>query len=149
VPITTNNLLIPVPVSGTHLGFSTLRMEPCWMAMGQAAGVAASLSISGGMPVQSISITLLQDALLNQNAVLIYYEDTTPEHPNYIALQYFGLRGVIPEWEAGLDDPVSEESAQSWWNRSGLSERISYEPGLTTRGDYLQRLYDAVTAQPE
>ena len=38
LPRNVDNLLLPVPVSGSHIGFSTLRMEPCWMALGQAAG---------------------------------------------------------------------------------------------------------------
>jgi predicted nicotinamide N-methyase len=45
VPKQVDNLILPVPVSGSHIGFSTIRMEPCWMALGQAAGVAASLAI--------------------------------------------------------------------------------------------------------
>lgn len=45
LPKKVNNLLIPVPASATHVGFSTLRMEPCWMALGQAAGIAAALAI--------------------------------------------------------------------------------------------------------
>ena len=32
VPQKVDGLLVPVAVSATHLGFGTLRMEPCWMA---------------------------------------------------------------------------------------------------------------------
>ena len=53
VPKEVDNLLLPVPVSGSHIGFSTLRMEPCWMAMGQAAGIASALSIDGEVAAQS------------------------------------------------------------------------------------------------
>ena len=44
------NVFAPVPVGGMHIGFSTLRMEPCWMALGQAAGVAASILVSSAHP---------------------------------------------------------------------------------------------------
>jgi hypothetical protein len=47
VPRCVDGLLTPVPASATHMGFSTLRMEPCWMALGQAAGTAAALAVSG------------------------------------------------------------------------------------------------------
>ena len=147
VPVQVENLLTPVPVSGTHLGFSTLRMEPCWMALGQAAGVAAVLSISGNTPVRSISIQHLQQTLLAQNAVLIYYEDTSPDHLFFHALQFFGLLGFVPEWEARLDDPVQAEEALAWLSRSGLTTPIPYQIGRTKRGEYLHRLYKAIIAQ--
>lgn len=67
-----NNLLCPVPVSASHVGFSTLRMEPCWMALGQAAGIAASLCIESGSTAAHVDMEQLQDALLDQDAVLIY-----------------------------------------------------------------------------
>ena len=44
VPRRVENLLFPTAVSGSHVGFSTLRMEPCWMALGEAAGTAAALA---------------------------------------------------------------------------------------------------------
>ena len=36
VPRGVEGLLVPVAASATHIGFSTLRMEPCWMALGEA-----------------------------------------------------------------------------------------------------------------
>lgn len=81
VPKKVDNLLTPVPVSGTHIGFSTLRMEPCWMALGQAAGVAAALSIDTATPPRRLDVTRLQIELLQQGAVLIYPERRLPHLP--------------------------------------------------------------------
>lgn len=73
------NVLAPVAVGGTHIGFSTLRMEPCWMALGQAAGVAASILVSSTQPdgrpkaVADVNVTDLQNDLLLQKAVLVYF----------------------------------------------------------------------------
>lgn len=40
------NAFALVPVSGSHMGSSTLHMEPFWLALGQAVGVAAALLVS-------------------------------------------------------------------------------------------------------
>ena len=87
VPKDIRNLLLPVPVSGSHIGFSTLRMEPCWMALGQAAGTAAALAIKGGTSVQEVSVPQLQDELLKQGATLVYMPGHSPSDADFIALQ--------------------------------------------------------------
>lgn len=68
------NVLAPVPVSGSHIGFSTIRMEPCWMALGQAAGTAVALLLEeGGEPaVHDLDVATLQNQLFEQDAVLVY-----------------------------------------------------------------------------
>ena len=87
VPKEVANLLLPVPVSGSHIGFSTLRMEPCWMALGQAAGTAAALAIDTHTTVQELSVPLLQDELLKQGATLVYMPGHSPADADFIALQ--------------------------------------------------------------
>jgi hypothetical protein len=146
VPKNVSNLLVPVAVSGTHIGFSTLRMEPCWMALGEAAGVSAILSIRDEVGVQSISVPRMQRMLLNYGARLIYYRDINPQHKNFQALQYFGVRGFIPDWEANIEQPVTREEAEEWMKKSGVPEPVNYMAGTTTRGEFLQQIYEMIHA---
>jgi hypothetical protein len=44
------NVLVPVAFSASHVAYSSVRMEPQYMMLGQAAGVAAKLAISSGQP---------------------------------------------------------------------------------------------------
>lgn len=94
VPQNVSNLLLPVPVSGSHIGFSTLRMEPCWMALGQAAGTAASIAIEKKTSVQDVPILRLQDELLRQGATLVYMEGHAPSDPDFISLQKEALSSL-------------------------------------------------------
>jgi hypothetical protein len=71
------NLLVPVCLSATHAAYSSLRMEPQYMIIGQAAGVAAALAITNHAFVQDISLPLLQQKLRSTGAVLHLDEQYT------------------------------------------------------------------------
>jgi hypothetical protein len=66
------NLLVPVCFSASHVAYSSLRMEPQYMILGQAAGVAAKMAVDGKVPVQQIDSKLLSSRLAAQGAVLSY-----------------------------------------------------------------------------
>ncbi|HOK45152.1 MAG TPA: FAD-dependent oxidoreductase [Bryobacteraceae bacterium] len=66
------NLLVPVCFSASHVAYSSLRMEPQYMIIGHAAGVAAGLAIRANKPVQEIDVPELQKILKSQAAVFEY-----------------------------------------------------------------------------
>ena len=142
VPLEVENLLIPLPASGTHIGFSTLRMEPCWMALGEAAGIAINVSLDEGTSVRAANVIEMQRRLLARGAVLTFYKDAAPDDAHYDALQFFALRGFLGDsYEANLDEAVSEEDRANWtdWAKT---------PGLAdfsgTRGQLLDMMYHEV-----
>jgi hypothetical protein len=66
------NLLAPVCFSATHVAYSTLRMEPQYMILGQAAGVAAAMAIRDSLAVQDIDTAALTHTLVEHGAILEY-----------------------------------------------------------------------------
>jgi hypothetical protein len=65
-----SNLLVPVALSATHVAYSSVRVEPTWMAIGQGAGVAAALAAKAGVTVQALDYPTLRTRLLAQKVVL-------------------------------------------------------------------------------
>lgn len=58
------NLLVPVCVSASHIAYGSIRMEPVFFALGQAAGTAAVLAVQGGVSVQNVDYAGLRARLL-------------------------------------------------------------------------------------
>jgi hypothetical protein len=64
------NLLVTVCFSASHVTYSTLRMEPVYMIIGQAAGVAAAMAIEAKAPLHKIETTALTATLRRQGAIM-------------------------------------------------------------------------------
>ena len=64
------NLLVPVCLSASHVAFGSIRMEPVFFALGQAAGAAGAIAVRGGAAVQDVSYAELKGRLVADGQVL-------------------------------------------------------------------------------
>jgi FAD dependent oxidoreductase len=72
-----SNLLVPVCASASHIGYGALRLEPVYMIMGEAAGVAATMAAGQHRAVQAVDPASLAKELKKRGAVM---EWTNPKH---------------------------------------------------------------------
>ncbi|MDD5599571.1 MAG: FAD-dependent oxidoreductase [Victivallaceae bacterium] len=71
LPQKTGNLLVAGrSISATHEAQSSLRIMPCCMVTGQAAGTAAALCAGSGVPPADLKVEMLQKKLREQNVCL-------------------------------------------------------------------------------
>jgi len=114
VPETVDNLLVPVAASTTHVAFSSIRLEPTWMALGQAAAVAAHLAIGSNRQPRQLPAHELQRILLRQKQVLTYFNDLDLDDPAFEAMQFLGARGYFPDYSSRPRDKLSLGEAAHW-----------------------------------
>jgi hypothetical protein len=109
-----SNLLVPVALSATHVAYSSVRVEPTWMAIGQSAGVAAALAAKEGVTVQALDYGRLRARLLAQNQVLdlpvLPPVGKVARSSGPVSIDPLSLPGLI------LDDTQAELSGE--WERS-------------------------------
>ena len=72
VPKCVDGLLVPVAASASHVGYQTIRMEPVFMALGEACGIAAQLAGAAGNEVRTIDTVALQREILRRGGVILY-----------------------------------------------------------------------------
>jgi hypothetical protein len=65
-----SNLIVPVCLSSSHVAFSSIRMEPVLMILGQSAGIAAALAAEAGVDVQEVDREELRRRLLAEGQIL-------------------------------------------------------------------------------
>ncbi|MEI6972579.1 MAG: FAD-dependent oxidoreductase [bacterium] len=96
LPERLDGLLVPSALSATNVAFSSIRMEPAWMATGHAAGVAAALAVRAGVPPRQVPIGPLQAELVAQRQVLVYFDDLRLDDPEFAAIQLHAVTHGAP-----------------------------------------------------
>ncbi len=66
------NLMSVICLSASHVIYCSLRMEPVFMTVGEAAGVAAAMAIDGAIPVQEVNVPALQAKRQSAGGILHY-----------------------------------------------------------------------------
>ena len=64
------NLLVPVCCSASHIAMTSIRMEPVWMMLGEAAGLAGALALKEQTSVQGVSENELRTKLKERGHIL-------------------------------------------------------------------------------
>lgn len=125
LPIDLDNLLVPVCLSSTHVGWGTLRLEPVWMQTGEAAGFAAAQALAGKTTPAEINLARLSQTLAERGFMLTYFGDLDPATHNPwkpeaqdlatdTALQFLGTRGYFSDFHAAGNQPISRHRAEQW-----------------------------------
>ena len=111
-----DNLLIPVSLSSTHVGWGTLRLEPVFVHTGEAAAVAAALAVREDISVHAIPAATLQWELLRRQIAITYFADVDlgSAEPWIRHAQFLGARGFFAGYDVKPDQPVSPALAITW-----------------------------------
>ena len=177
LPQKTNNLLVPVAVSASRVGFASIRMEPTWMALGEAAGAAAVESMNQKKAPENIDVQKLQTRLHNAGAITFYTSDIKPGTKYFNAVQFLGNRGFfqhlypdslqvepgehITKYVVGAftlhdisPEKILSERLKTEWlkmaeNKLELKKDIinQIEKNNKTRGDFILSVYQAAMAK--
>lgn len=108
VPKKIDGLLVPVACSWSHVAYNALRMEPVFMALGEASGIAAHLAITKRKPPRKITTPILQKLLVERKGVIAFFEDLPFSDPDFPTFQWLGARGLNKGYLAAPDKILTQ-----------------------------------------
>ncbi|HRJ07493.1 MAG TPA: FAD-dependent oxidoreductase [Prosthecobacter sp.] len=110
------NLLVPVAISASHVGWGSIRLEPVWMQLGESAGFAAALAVKSQTTPAKLDPDVLIRKLATNRVMISFFNDVdvTSEDPRVPAAQYFGTKGFFASYDAKLDVPLTEAVKTVW-----------------------------------
>lgn len=135
-----NNLIVPWSLSASHTAFSSIRMEPVFMILGQASGTAAGLAIDDNTAVQTVNLHKLQAQLKADGQVLSTGQGLTGNYDVPSLLLDFGPTSVLT-----LNDQINSpghavgglSALQTNWNTgltADVSSGLAYSDGSPAAG---------------
>ncbi|WP_224447091.1 FAD-dependent oxidoreductase [Haloprofundus salilacus] len=116
LPKGVDNLVVPVPLSSTHVSYGTIRLEPTWLHIGESAGVAAAIAVETGDAPARLDPSHVQRRLVDSGVTLSFFNDVDAETDAAWApaVQYLGTKGFFADYDARPTASLSESVAEVW-----------------------------------
>ncbi|SFH54154.1 FAD-dependent oxidoreductase [Planctomicrobium piriforme] len=127
VPETIDGLLVPVACSSSHVGYQAIRMEPLFMALGEACGEAAHLAIQKQQQLREVDVAALQTSLVSRGAVICHLNDLPFNHLAFAPLQWLGARGFNQGYLAEPDKQLTVREGAARFARVCVAEGINWK----------------------
>jgi hypothetical protein len=150
VPRKIDGLLVPVACSCSHVAYNALRMEPVFMALGEACGIAAHVAIDRKTSLRRVPVSEVQRILVGRRGVITYFEDLKFDHPSFASMQYLGARGLNKGYDAKPEAAISPAEAAEARQRMMRADPSLHLPEIGSTGPVLtnqqfaDRLYSRV-----
>ena len=146
LPKELDNLLVVNCVSSTHIGWNTIRLEPTWMNIGEAAGWALVLARRAGTAPAAVNRHHLVCTLAESAVMVSFFNDVdvASREAWVAAVQYFGTQGFFAGYDARPRDPLGRRTAAIWLRAALCVRAGDYDPMRTVR-----ELHEAVAAADE
>lgn len=131
-------------ISVSHIVNGCTRLQPVVMLIGQAAGVAAALSVKHNVEPRDVNIKELQNVLIGAGCQLFPYKDLWNYHSEFPAIQFLALEGIVIDSEDFTFQPdtlVTAEEAKSLVEKAN-SKIIAKELVGLNRSHAFNRIYN-------
>lgn len=116
LPEDLDNLLVPVCLSSTHVGWGAIRLEPTWMHLGESAACAVALAHRAGVAVAQVRVSQLQRNLVEHGIMISFFNefDMATGEPWVPAIQFLGAKWFFADYQARPAAPLDRCTAEIW-----------------------------------
>ena len=124
-----DNLLVPVCLSASHVGWGAIRLEPVWMQTGEAAGFAAALASKQGIAPAALDPGYLVQTLVEHRCMVAFFNDVdvAGDEPWIPAVQYLATQGFFESYDARPHEPLGDAAGlwtERWRSLSNTATRL-------------------------
>jgi hypothetical protein len=116
LPNELDNLLVINCVSSSHVGWNTIRLEPTWMNIGEAAGWAFALARDADVAPADVDSDSLVRTLAASGVMVSFFNDLDVASRDswVVGAQYLGTQGFFANYDVRPEEQLDHFTAALW-----------------------------------